>query len=819
MEDKVKEKITTVNVEDEMRDSYMLYAMSVIKARALPDVRDGLKPVQRRILMGMHDLNLYYGNPYRKSAKITGDVSGNYHPHGSQVIYPSLVRMAQDFANRYPLVDGQGNFGSVDGDPPAAERYTEARMALIAGEMLRDIKSNTVDFVDNYDGSRQEPVVMPAAMPNLLVNGAAGIAVGMATSIPPHNLGEIIDGLVMLIGNPNCSVDDLCGVVKGPDFPTGAYCSSPEVIRACYKSGRGSIIMKARLGVEEMKGGRERIVVTELPYGVNKSSLVEHVAHLVKEKRLEGISDLRDESDKEGLRVVMELRKGENAQVVINNLYRRTQLRTSFTVILLALANNRPRVMDLKEILHHYVNHRFEVFTRRTRFELEQAERRAHILEGYKIALKNLDTVVRLIRRSRNRAEAMEKLAKRFKLSQEQAQAIVDMRLHQLTTMEVEALEREYLELIKKIERLRSLLASRGRMMDLIRQDLLRIKEKYADPRRTVVVEKEEEVSTRDLIADEVQVVSVSHQGFIKRTPLTVYRRQKRGGRGSGTGESGREDFIEHLFLASTHSYMLVFSDQGKVYWVKVYELPEGGRYTRGKAIINLINIGAEERITAVVPVRDLNDGASFLLMGTEKGYVKRCVVSDFSNPRRNGIIAINLEKGDKLIRVRHTSGVEEVVIATAAGKSIRFVQKEVRCMGRSGRGVRGIQLADEDKVVSLALVTKKGSALITICERGYGKRTAFKSYRRQSRGGKGIANVMVSERNGKVVSALAIEDNDELIIMAQSGTSIREAAKEVKLSGRGTQGVRLIKLKPDDKVVAVAKVVRHGDEKLEVES
>ncbi len=809
IKDTVKEKIIPVNVEDEMRDSYMLYAMSVIKSRALPDVRDGLKPVQRRILMGMHDLNLYYGQPYRKSAKITGDVSGNYHPHGSQVIYPTLVRMAQGFANRHPLVDGQGNFGSVDGDPPAAERYTEARFAEIASEMLRDIKKQTVDFVDNYDGSRQEPVVMPAAIPHLLVNGATGIAVGMATNIPPHNLGEVIDGVVMVIDNPACDVADLCQVIKGPDFPTGAFCSSPEAIKAYYKTGRGSVVMKAKMGIEEMKGGRERLIISELPYAVNKSSLVEQIASLVREKRLEGISDLRDESDKEGMRVVIELRKGENAQVVSNNLFRYTQLRSSYNIIMLALTNNRPRVMDIREILGHYLDHRFEVLTRRTRYELAQAEQRAHILEGYKIAVKNLDAVVKLIRASRNRAEAMEKLAERFKLTQVQAQAIVDMRLHQLTSMEVKALEQEYLELIKNIERLRSLLASRSQMMGLIKEDLLRIKEKYADERRTVIVEKEEEVSTQDLIVDEVQVVSVSHQGYIKRTALEVYRRQKRGGKGSGTGESGRDDFIEHLFLASTHSYMLVFSDLGKAYWVKVYELPEGGRYTRGKAIVNLINIGKQEKITAVVPVRDLTDDKSYLLMATERGYVKRCLVSDFSNPRRNGIIAISLEKEDKLIRVRYTLGKEEAVIATAKGKAIRFLQDEVRCMGRSGRGVRGIKLAAGDKVVSLALTDKRGSALLTVCERGYGKRTKFASYRVQSRGGKGITNAVITERNGQVVAALAIDDNDELIIMAQSGMSIREAAKEIKLSGRSTQGVRLIKLKPDDKIVAVAKVAK----------
>ncbi len=801
------EKIIPVPIEDEMRLSYMDYAMSVIVSRALPDVRDGLKPVQRRILVAMNDLNLSPGRPFRKCAKIAGDVSGNYHPHGEQVVYPTLVRLAQDFSLRYPMVSGQGNFGSVDGDPPAAMRYTEARMASVAMEMLRDMEKDTVNYRPNYDETLSEPVVLPAAVPNLLVNGASGIAVGMATSIPPHNMGEVIDGLIMLIDDPEAGLKDLLQAVKGPDFPTGGVIMGRDGIFQAYKTGRGSVKMRGKAHIERKSKASEKdkIVITAIPYQVNKSVLVENIAHLVRDKKITGISDVRDESDKDGIRVVIEIKRDEQADVVLNHIYNKTQMHTSMGITMLALVRGRPMVLNLKEMLSYYLDHRREVVTRRTKFELAKAEARAHILEGLKIALDRIDEVIKTIRASKTVESAREALVAGFGLSEIQAQAILDMRLQRLTGLEREKVENEYVELLKTIARLQQILANDIQLMGIIRQELLDIRAKFADERRSEIVDSVVDITTEDLIVQEDMVVTISHTGYIKRLPVSAYRRQNRGGRGVIGGGRKDEDFIRHLFIASTHAYILFFTDQGKCFWRKVYEVPEGGRLSRGKAIPNLLNIGAEERVTAFIHVMAFDEGFN-LLMITQRGVVKKTSLSAYSRPRSGGIIAINLDDGDRLIDVEMTDGEREVLIATRNGKAIRFHEKDLRGMGRVSRGVKGISLQDNDVVVGATLV-EPDSTVLTVTENGYGKRSRFSDYRMQKRGGKGVINMRICDRNGPVVGFKTVSDADDLMIITAMGIVIRIPVGQVRVSSRSVQGVRFIRLADQDKAVAVAEL------------
>lgn len=801
------EKIVPVYIEDEMRSSYLDYSMSVIVARALPDVRDGLKPVHRRILVAMNDLNLAYGRPFRKCAKIAGDVSGNYHPHGAQIVYPSLVRLAQHFSLRYPLVDSQGNFGSIDGDPPAAMRYTEARLSAIAGEMLKDLDRDTVDFRPNYDETRQEPAVLPSAIPNLLINGASGIAVGMATEIPPHNLSEIVDGLVLLIGDPDVSIDKLNKVIKGPDFPTAGLIMGHDGIRSAYREGRGLIKLRGRAFIEKgRKGEKEKIVITEIPYQVNKSSFVGSIASLIGDKKITGVSDLRDESDRDGIRIVLELRRDEPSEIVLNQLYNHTQMQVTFGVIMLALVNGEPRILNLKQMLEQYLAHRREVVTRRTKFELRKASERAHIVEGLTIALKNLDDVINTIKASRTVEDARVSLMRKFKLTEKQAQAILDMRLQRLTGLERKKLQSEYLELIKRIGELEQILASEKQLMGIIKEGILEIKTKYGDERRTEIIESAADFTTEDLIAEEDMVITMSHGGYIKRLPVSTYRKQKRGGKGViGSGKK-EEDFIEHLFIASTHDYILFFTDSGRAYWSKVHEIPQAGRLSRGKAIPNLLNINPEEMITAHVVVSSFDD-QHFLLMITEKGLVKRTNLSAYSRPRSGGIIALRLDKKDRLIEVRLTSGGEEILIATRNGKAIRFLEDQLRSIGRTSRGVRGITLGKGDKVIG-ATIAESNATVLCVTENGLGKRSEFSDYRLQRRGGKGVINIKITDKNGPIVGLRTVTDRDEFMLITSEGMVIRMPVEPVRVLRRNTQGVRLIKLDKGDKVVAVARVV-----------
>ncbi len=809
------EKIVPVYIEDEMHSSYLDYAMSVIVARALPDVRDGLKPAHRRILIAMNDLNLSYGRPFRKCAKIAGDVSGNYHPHGEQIVYPSLVRMAQGFSLRYPLVDSQGNFGSIDGDPPAAMRYTEARLSAIAGEMLKDLDKDTVKFRPNYDETRTEPVVLPSAIPNLLINGSSGIAVGMATEIPPHNLGEIVDGLTLLIEDPDVGIEKLNKVVKGPDFPTGGLIMGHEGIRSAYTGGRGLIRLRARAFVErERKGEKEKIVITEIPYQVNKSNLVESIAGLIRDKKITGISDLRDESDKDGIRIVVELRREEPAEVVLNQLYNHTQMQGTFGAIMLALVNGEPRILNLKQMLEQYLSHRREVVTRRTKFELKKASERAHIVEGLKIALSKIDDVIKTIKTSKTVEDARDSLTKKFKLTERQAQAILDMRLQRLTGLERKKLQSEYLELIKRIEKLRQILASEKQLMNIIREELLEIKNKYGDERRTEIVESAGDFTTEDLIAEEDMVITISHSGYIKRLPVSTYRKQKRGGKGVIGGGRKEEDFIEHLFIASTHEYILFFTDLGRVYWAKVYEIPQAGRLSRGKAIPNLLQINPEERITAHVVVSNF-DAEHFLLMITEQGVVKKTNLSAYGHPRAGGIIAVALDAKDRLIEGRLTDGNEEILIATRNGKAIRFSESQLRSMGRPSRGVKGITLGKGDKVIGAA-IAEPDATVLSVTENGFGKRSQFSDYRMQRRGGKGVINIKMTDRNGPIVGLRTVTDRDELMLITSRGMVIRMRVEPIRVLHRNTQGVRLIRLDEGDKVVAVARVAVKEEENQE---
>lgn len=808
-------KTLRIDIEKEMRDSYIDYSMSVIVSRALPDVRDGLKPVQRRILVAMKDLNLLHDRPFRKSAKITGDVNGNYHPHGTSAIYEAMVRMAQDFSLRYPLINGQGNFGSVDGDAPAAERYTEARLTAMSENMLGDLDKDTVDYQPNYDETREEPVVLPAKAPNLLINGSSGIAVGMATNIPPHNLGEIVEAATELIDEPDLPDDQLLRIVRGPDFPTGGIIQGRDGIRGCYLRGRGLMTVRARATVEtEVKTGKECIVITEIPFQVNKAAMLERMASLVRDGKIQGIGDIRDESDRDGLRVVIELRRDAQTQVVLNQLYKHTQMQMTFGANMLALVDNQPRTLSLREMLLLFVDHRRDVVVRRTKFELAEAEKRAHILEGLKVALDNIDAVIALIKKSADREAARQGLIETFSLSEIQANAILDMRLHRLTNLEREKLEAEYLELIKLIARLKEILENPRLVDNLIKEELAEIKERYADERRTEIASgPAQQFEVEDLIAEEDMVVTISHASYIKRLPVTTYRSQRRGGRGVTGAHTKDEDFIEHIFIASTHSYLLVLTNLGRCHWLKVHEIPQAGRLAKGKAMVNLINKRREERITAVVPVREFSE-SHFLVMATRNGVIKKTSLSAFAHPRRGGIAAITLDEGDELISTRVTDGGGEIVLAKRQGKAIRFNESKVRPMGRTARGVIGVTLEQDDYVVEM-VVLKEARALVVVTENGYGKRSMLADYRVTGRGGKGIITIRNTQRNGPTVSVKPVRDDDELMIITKNGLLIRTAVQGISLMGRATQGVKLINLEPGDKVVRMARVVSSREEEV----
>lgn len=805
------EKIVPVSLEEEMKSSYIDYAMSVIVARALPDVKDGLKPVHRRVLFGMHELGVQFNKPYKKSARIVGEVLGKYHPHGDTAVYDSMVRMVQDFSLRYPLVDGQGNFGSIDGDSPAAMRYTEARLARMAEEMLRDLDKNTVEFVPNFDDSLQEPVVLPAYLPNLLVNGASGIAVGMATNIPPHNLGEVIDGLVALIENPKLKPEDLMKYVKAPDFPTAGIIYGFDGVRDAYTTGRGRIILRAKANIETLKNERENIVITEIPYQVNKSALIERIAELVRDGSIDGISNIRDESDRDGLRIVIEMKRDGQPAVTLNQLFKHTQMQVTFGVIMLALVNGAPKVLNLQQMMQHFLDHRMDVLIRRTKFDLDAAERRAHILEGYIIALDNIDAVIETIKKSKDVETAKVNLMKKFKLSEIQAKAILDMRLQRLTGLERKKIEDEYKETIKLIERLKGILDSEKKRKQIIKEELLILREKYADERRTEIIRDYKEFSLEDIIAEEDVVVTISHQGFIKRFPVSGYRRQSRGGKGVTGAGTKEDDFIEHMFIASTHHYIMFFTDKGKCYWLKVHEIPEGGRAARGRSIVNLLEKEPAENINAFVTVKEFKDDA-YLIMATKNGTVKKTVLSAYGNVRKGGINAINLVPGDSLIAVKMTDGNNDIVLGTRNGFAVRFNEKDVRDMGRTATGVRGVRLTKGDYVVGL-LVIKRKDTILVVTENGYGKRSDINDYRITRRGGKGVITVKTTEKVGKMMSMMEVVDGDELVIISSHGMVIRQSVKDIRVMGRNTQGVRVIKLNEGDQIADIAKVVPEEEE------
>ncbi len=800
------EKIIPVALEEEMKSSYIDYSMSVIVARALPDVRDGLKPVHRRVLFGMHELGVAHNKPYKKSARIVGEVLGKYHPHGDTAVYDTMVRMVQSFSLRYPLVDGQGNFGSVDGDSPAAMRYTEARLARIAEEMLRDLDKNTVDFFPNFDDSLQEPTVLPSYLPNLLINGASGIAVGMATNIPPHNLGEVIDGLIALIKTPTLTSEKLMKYITAPDFPTGGIIYGYDGVKDAYTKGRGIIKVRAKANIETLKNNRENIVVTELPYQVNKASLIEKIADLVRAGKINDISNLRDESDRDGMRIVIELKRDAQPAVVLNQLFKHTQMQNTFGVIMLALVNGAPKVLKLNEVMRYFIDHRMDVLVRRTKYELDAAERRAHILEGYIIALDKIDAVIQTIKKSKDTETAKRNLMKKFKLSEIQAKAILDMRLQRLTGLERKKIEDEYKETIKLIEILKSLLKSEAKRYNVIKDELLAVKSRYADERRTEVIKKFEEFSLEDIIAEEDVVVTITHSGYIKRFPVSGYRKQARGGKGVTGAGTKDEDFIEHMFIASTHQYILIFTDKGKCFWLKVHEIPEGGRTSRGRSILNLIRKDKDENISAFVSVKEFRDD-QFLVMVTEKGTIKKTVLSAYGNVRKGGINAINLAKGDNLIAVRLTDGNNDIVLGTRDGFAIRFHEKDVREMGRTATGVRGVKLGKGDKVVGL-VVLKRQASIMVVTEKGYGKRSDMNDYRVTRRGGKGVITVKTSDKVGKMISLMDVVDGDELVIITSRGMVIRQSVSDIRVMGRNTQGVRVIKLKERDKIADISKVI-----------
>lgn len=796
-----------VSIEEEMKRSYLDYAMSVIIGRALPDVRDGLKPVHRRILYAMHESGNLWNKPYKKSARIVGDVIGKYHPHGDAAVYETIVRLAQDFSLRYPLIDGQGNFGSIDGDAPAAMRYTEIRMTPLAGEMLQDIDKETVAFTPNYDETLLEPVVLPTRIPQLIINGSSGIAVGMATNIPPHNLAEIIDALIALIKNPDISIFKLMEYIPGPDFPSGAFIYGKEGIKTAYTTGKGILQLRARAFIERRRGDRESIIISELPYQVNKARLLEKISELVQEKKITGIADLRDESDRNGIRVVIELKKEAIAQVVLNQLYQHTQMQITFGVIMLAIVDGQPRLLNLKEILEQFIFYRKEIIHRRTAFELRKAEERAHILEGLKKALDHLDAIISLIRKSSTPAAAKSQLISVFNLTETQAQAILEMRLQRLTALEREKIIEEYQGLLKQIEHHKQVLANEQLILEIIIEELKEIKEKYGDPRKTEIIEESAELNLEDLIIEEDMVVSITHSGYIKRSPASLYRSQQRGGKGIAGMVTKEDDFVEHLFVASTHSYILFFTSSGRVYWLKVHQIPEFGRATRGKALVNLLELPAEEKISAFLSVKEFEEG-KFIVMATRKGLIKKSSLMDYSKPRRDGIIGIELEEGDELIAVALTDGKQDILLCSAKGKAIRFEESQVRCMGRVTRGVKGFELSSEDAVVGMEIVSpENGGTLLTVTENGYGKRTEISAYRPQGRGGSGIINIQTPPRNGDVVGVKQVSDEDDLILINNRGRMIRISANSIPIIGRNTKGVRLFAVGPEEKVVGVARL------------
>lgn len=802
-----RRQIVPIHIEEEMKKSYLAYSMSTLVDRALPDVRDGLKPSQRRILVSMNDLGLAPNRQHRKCANIAGHTSGNYHPHGDEIVYSTLVHLAQNFKMRYPLVDGQGNFGSIDGYPPAAMRYTEARLAGPGGEMLADLDRDTVDFRPNYDERLEEPSVLPSRFPNLLCNGAVGIAVSMATAIPPHNLGEVVDGLVALIDNPELDVNWLMEYIKAPDFPTGGIIYGMSGVLDAYRTGRGLIRMRAQAVVETLNNDRENIVITEIPYMVVKSNLLEKMGDLVREKKIEGISNIRDESDRDGMRIVVELRRDAHSEVVLNQLYKHTQLESTFGANMIALVDGQPKQLGLKEMLRHYINHRHEVVVRRTTYELRVAEDRAHILEGLKVALDDIDRVVEIVRGSEDPESARQALMVELDLSERQAQAILSMTLQRLTGLERQKVEDEYAGLIQEIERLRSILESRQKRMEIVKSELLDIRKRHADERRTDIVLSASEFNIEDLIAEEDMVITISHAGYIKRIPVTTYRAQRRGGRGVTGMRTKDEDFVEHLFIASTHSYILFLTDRGHCHWLKVHAIPEGSRASRGRPVVNLIELDADHKVAAIVPVREFGEDR-YLMKVTRNGLVKKTALSAYSRPRRGGIIAMNVLEDDRLIEAAITDGSQEIVLATKGGQAIRFSEGDVRNMGRSARGVRGITLEGGDEVVGMVAVQSENSTLLTVCANGYGKRSEVSDYRLIRRGGKGVINIRTTERNGGVVAVKGAVDGDELMIISQQGILIRQPVQDISVIGRNTQGVKLINLDEGDRVIDVARVI-----------
>jgi DNA gyrase subunit A len=799
-------KIEVINIEDEVKRSYINYAMSVIVSRALPDVRDGLKPAHRRILYAMLEMGFTPDKPYKKSARIVGEVLGKYHPHGDGVVYDTMVRLVQDFASRYPLIDGHGNFGSMDGDSAAAMRYTEARLAPLAMELLADLDKQTVDMGPNFDDSLEQPLVLPARFPNLLANGTAGIAVGMASNIPPHNLGELIDAVHALIENPNITVAELMAYVKGPDFPTGGLILGREGFTAAYETGRGSVRIRSRTRIEKMSNGKHRIVVSEVPYQVNKAKLIECIAELVRDKKVEGITDLRDESDRDGVRVVIELKRETNPTVVLNQLYKHSQLEVSFGINMLALVGGQPRTLNLKQMLEYYLEHQQDVYTRRTKFELAKAEERAHILEGLRIALDNIDAIIALIRASRTDDEAKQGLMREFVLSEKQAQAILDMRLRRLTGLERDKVEDEYKEVIKTIARLNAILNNKKLLLAMIKKEIGTIKEEHADARRSEIVAGVNEPAAEDLIAEEDVVITLTHQGSIKRLPLDTYRNQRRGGRGVTGMGTREEDFVESLFITTTHHSLYFFTNKGRVYRLKVHEIPEASRQAKGLAVINLISLEAEEKVNAVIPIRNEADDNAYLFMATKSGMVKKTSLAEYANIRANGLIGISLREGDELIGVRLTDGNSDVVLGTRLGLAIRFDEQDVRPLGRATQGVKGIDLGEGDFCIAMDIV-RSGVDLLAITEHGYGKRTDIGEYRQQSRGGKGIQSIKSSQRNGHVVCLRAVSTEDELMVISEQGIIIRTDVKSIPVLGRTTQGVKIIRLDEGDKVVAIARV------------
>ncbi len=795
------------DIVDEMKESYLNYSMSVIVSRALPDVRDGLKPVHRRILYGMSELGSSWNRPYKKSARIVGDVLGKYHPHGDSSVYDALVRMAQDFSMRYELVDGQGNFGSIDGDNAAAMRYTESRMTKLSSEMLKDLEKETVEWDLNFDETLKEPSVLPSAVPTLLVNGSEGIAVGMATKIPPHNLTEIINGLISLIDNQSIDTDELMQHIKGPDFPTAGLILGMDGLKEAYETGRGKIKMRARAHIETNKKGRNSIIVTEVPYQTNKASLVEKIADLVRDKKVVGISDLRDESDKDGIRVVVETKRDAVPEVILNQLYKHTQLQDTFGIILLALVDGIPKIMPLKTVLNHFIDFRHEVVVKRTEFELKEAEARAHILEGLKIALDNIDAVIKVIRGSKDPSQAKEGLMNSFNLSELQSQAILEMRLQKLTGLEVDKVVGEYKELIKLISNLKSVLENKTKRMDIIKTELLEIKNQYGDERRTEIVPVDTDFSMEDMIAEEEVVLTITHQGYIKRTALNTYRTQRRGGRGVQGAMSKDEDFVEHLFIANTHNYMLFFTDTGKCYWLKVYDIPQAGRASRGRAIVNLIGCNPEEKVEAFVSVKEFDDD-HYIVMATKNGIIKKTVLSAYGKPRKGGIYAIEIREGDKLIQARVSNGENDILLGTHEGKSIRFSENDVRASGRKTMGVKGIKLSSKvDYVVGMLIVKREGTILVAT-EKGYGKRTEVLQYRTQTRAGKGVLTMRCTDKTGKMVNIMEVVDSDDLIVITDSGVLMRQPVKAIRSIGRVTQGVRLVKLDDGTNISSITRVI-----------